>query len=260
MINRIGLYLYVLLYFEILKSLILHSNINFNITVLRDINFFNLWAQLIIFGLSIGLFMLFQILNNDNDKKITFKNTLHFDLLLVVLTLLTYWLLFEKFILLFAILLISILAFEYIRKYFFGNLFTFVFFGIFLLIMSTTTLISSYQLNEYKKDIKYKIQSENILINGNSENDPIAELLLEELDENIHVDEKLNILVQNSDSSEIISQYLFNTHLRGFWNNYDVQIYPVSRHSSEFQHYTQFLKFTGKKLKETGFYSLPASG
>ncbi|MDO9634615.1 MAG: ATP-binding protein [Paludibacter sp.] len=259
MINRIGLYLYVLLYFEILKSLILHSNINFNITVLRDINFFNLWAQLLIFGLCIGLFILFQILNNGNDKKITYKNIIRFDLLLVVLTLLAYRILFEKFILLFAILLISILAFDYIRKYFFGNQFTFVYFGIFLLIMSTTTLISSYQLNEYKKDIKYKIQSENILVNGNSENDPIAELLLEELDEKIRSDAKLRVLLENPDSAEIISQYVFNTHLRGFWNKYDVQIFPVSRHSSEFQHYTQFLKFTGKKLKETSFYSLPAS-
>ena len=259
MMNRICLYLYVLLYFEILKSLILHSNISFNITVLRDINFINLWAQLLIFGLSIGLFMLFQILNNGRTNKITFKNTIRFDLALSALTLIVYWMLFQKFILLFAIILISILAFDYIRKYFFGNQFTFVFFGIFLLIMSITTLISSYRLNEYKKDIKFKIQSENILINGNSENDPIAELLLEELDENIHTDEKLHILIQNPDSAEIINQYVFNTHLRGFWNKYDVQIYPVSKNSSEFEHYSQFLKFTGKKLKETGFYSLPAS-
>lgn len=259
MMNRICLFLYVLLYFEILKSLIFHSNISFNITVLRDINFINLWAQLLIFGLSIGLFMLFQILNNDNAKKITFKKTIRFDLALAVLTLIVYRVLFQEFILLFAILLISILAFDYIRKYFFRNQFTFVFFGVFLLIMSVITLISAYRLNEYKKDIKYKIQSENILINGNSENDPIAELLLEELDKNIDTDEKLHLLIENPDSAEIIGKYIFNKHLRGFWNKYDVQIYPISKNSSEFEHYTQFLKFTGKKLKETGFYSLPAS-
>ncbi|MDD2286712.1 MAG: ATP-binding protein, partial [Paludibacter sp.] len=159
----------------------------------------------------------------------------------------------------FILLLASVLLFDYIRYYFFSDKFTFNTFGIFLFILSLTTLYSSYQLSTYKKHIKYKIQAENILVNGNSENDPIAELLLEELDKNLRKDETLRLLIQNPNATDAINKHIYEKHLHGFWNKYNVQIYPVLKNSPETAYYIRFLEFTGKKLKETGFYSLPAS-
>ena len=252
-------YLYVLFYFEILKSIILHSNINFNIAVLRDIHFINIWALFIIFLLGSGLFFLLRITDNKHHKKIKPTKKISIELIFIFVSIILYALIFKDFTLLYILLLFTLLIFDSIRYFFFDSRFTFNTFGIFIFILSLITFFSSYRLSEHKKIIKYSIQAENILVNGNSENDPIAGLLLEELDKNLHKDVFLKQLIHEQTDIDSINKHIYQKHLQGFWNKYNIHIYPVSANSPETDYYLRFLEFTGKKLKNTNFYSLPAS-
>lgn len=258
-VKKVVFYLFAMVYFEILKSIVFHSNINFNIAFSRDIHFVNIWAQFIIFLLGTGMFFILQIVNSPGKKDTKPGKYLFTELLFVTSSILVYSLVFKEFSLLYTFLLLTILIFDSVRNYFFHNKFTFYTFAIFIITLSLISFFSAYRLTEHKKFIKYNIQAENILVNGNSDNDPIAELLLEELDKNLRKDVLLKQLLLNQHDTDTINKHIYQKHLYGFWNKYTVQIYPVTRKSSETEYYIRFLEFTGKKLKNTGFYSLPAS-
>jgi len=53
-------------------------------------------------------------------------------------------------------------------------------------------IVNSLLINEEKNKNKYRILAENIYINGNTENDRMADILLEELDLQIINDKKSN--------------------------------------------------------------------
>jgi signal transduction histidine kinase len=256
--QRIFLYIYIVFFFEITKSLILNSNLSFNLLVLRDSIFTNIWTQFLIFALALGLFFLLHITENFPLKN-KLKKAISSEIIFIFATVILYSLIFQTFILYFIGFLIVIIIFDYIRRRYFNKPFDFKTFGIYFFILNFIMLILSYQLNEYKKFNKYKVLTENILVNGNSDNDPIAELLLEELDKNLREDSTLFQLVTKPDSIETMTKYVFNNYLSGFWNKYNVSINVVSNHSSSYEYYKEYLKFNGKKLKETNFYSLPAS-
>ena len=256
--QRVTLYLYILFFFETVKSIILNSSISFNLLVLRENLFTNIWSQFLVFALATGLFFMLQTAQN-YSLKINFKKALGIEFIFILLSIILYSIIFQKFALYFIVFLLTVIVFDFVRRRYFKNRFNFNTFAIYFFILNFVILIVSYQFNDFKKFNKYKILSENILVNGNSENDPIAELLLEELDKNIREDQKLNQLLSASDSIEAINNYVFNNYLRGFWNKYDISIKLISRNSFDYEYYKQYLQYTGKKLKETGFYSLPAS-
>jgi len=65
--------------------------------------------------------------------------------------------------------------------------------------------------------------------------------------------------MRDKTDTDSVNKHIYQKHLYGFWNKYNVQIYPVSGNAPETDYYVRFLEFTGKRLKNTGFYSLPAS-
>lgn len=256
--QRTGLYLYILFFFETIKSLILNSNLSFNLFVLRENIFTNIWTQFLIFLLAFGLFLLLRLTEN-YSLKTNLRKAAGTEIIFIILSLVIYNIIFQSFALQFTGFLATIIVFDFIRRRYFKQNFSFKIFGIYFFLLNLVILIISYQFNEYKKFNKYKILSENILVNGNSENDPIAELLLEELDKNLREDTKLLRLAAYPDSTETMVRYIFNNYLSGFWNKYNVNIKTIKDHSTEYEYYKEYLAYNGKKLKETGFYSLPAS-
>lgn len=257
-LQRAGLYFYILFFFETIKSLILNSNLSFNLSVLRENIFTNIWTQLLIFVLAFGLFFMFKITQYQTPKTNT-KKTFRIDLFYTLLSIISYIFVFQEFILHYVCFLFTIILFDFLRRRYFNSSFDFKTFGIYFLILNIVILIISYQFNEYKKFNKYKILSENISVNGNSESDPIAELLLEELDKNIKDDVYIKQLATKPDSTEAIITYIYNNFLSGFRNKYNVNIKVISQQSSAYEYYKEYLAYNGKRLKETGFYTLPAS-
>ena len=257
-LQRAGLYLYILFFFETIKSLILNSNLSFNLLVLRENIFTNIWTQLLIFVLAFGLFFMLQITQSKAPKTST-KNTIRIDLIYILLSIISYIFVFHEFTIYYVCFLFTIILFDFLRRRYFNSSFDFKTFGIYFLILNFVILVISYQFNEYKKFNKYKILSENISVNGNSESDPIAELLLEELDKNIKEDVYIKQLATKPDSVEAITRYVFNNYLSGFRNKYNINIKAISQLSSAYEYYKEYLAYNGKRLKETGFYTLPAS-
>lgn len=257
-IQRACLYLYILFFFEIIKSLMINSSISFNLLMIRENMITNVWTQLLIFLLTFGLFFMLKIAQKNTLKR-DLKKTVGIEFIFIVLSVILYSIFFHQFTGYFICFLITIITFDFWRRLYFKSAFNFKTFGIYFFILNLVILLISYQLNEYKKFNKYKTLTENILVNGNSENDPIAELLLEELEKTLKEDIKVQQLVANPDSVKTLTKYVFNNYLSGFWNKYNVSIKSVLDNSNNFEYYKEYLKYNGKQLKETGFYSLPAS-
>lgn len=127
------------------------------------------------------------------------------------------------------------------------------------IIATLLTLGVSHHLNQNKKFTKYQILSENIQINGTSLQDPVAELLLEELAFNLQQDSKLTELAFHPDSSEFLVEYIENKHTFLFKNKFDISIALINSLLPETRDYLTMLQRTGIPIGSTGFYSLPSS-
>jgi pilus assembly protein TadC len=62
--------------------------------------------------------------------------------------------------------------------------------------------------------------------------------------------------MRNDDSVEVISDYLNNNYLRGFWNRFEMRLNAAPQNSDLFSEYQLFLQEKGIKIKQTHFYSI----
>ena len=260
LVRKVFFLFYLLFYFEIFKRLVLHTNISFCISNIHEIDYFNIWAQVLVFILSIGLFVFLLIINNKQTKPQKISKLIPVDFLLAGIGIFIYSLIFREFVTLFTGLLLTVIAFNYIWIYLLDKKITRNIFAVFMLLISVLVFYDAYYFTAYKKSNKYRIQAENILINGHAPDDPFAILLLEDLDKSLKQDHKLKTLSTGAlETDSIINQYLYQKYLQGFWNQFTVHIRTLPRNSHEMSYYVRFLEFAGKKIKNTDFYSLPAS-
>ena len=259
LVRRVFFLLYLLFYFEIFKRLALQTNISFCISNIHEIDFSNIGAQVLIFVLGIGLFVFLLIINDQQTKSKKLSDLILTDLVLAGVGVFVYSLMSREFVTLFTVLIVSVFLFNYVWIYLFGRKTSWNIFAAFMLLLSALFFYDAYHLTEYKKNNKYRIQAENILINGHAPDDPIAVLLLEELDKSLKQDPKLKKLSASTFEADSMNQYLYQKYLQGFWNQFNVHIHTLSKNSHELSYYVRFLEFAGKKVKNTDFYSLPAS-
>lgn len=250
---------YFLLVYYILSSLIFHSSIRVPILQFKDISFLGIWLHLLIFMWGVGLILLFYKTHNLLKAGHFFRQSVLFDLILVLLAGIMLYLFSENEMPQISISLLVIMMVFYSpnilkkRKNIYSYLFVWVF------IFTAFFIVNSLLINEEKNRNKYRILAENIYINGNTENDRMADILLEELDMQIINDKKIKQLSTYSDSTSKVNEYLNESYLRGFWNKYDMRLYVTFSNSAVYQQYTSFIERAGTKLKNTHFYSVPAS-
>lgn len=211
-LNRILLVAYLYLFFQTLRSLVIHSGIHFNILQISDFNFISVWAHGLVFLMATGLsYLLLLSIGRKIHARINKMRT--------------------------------------------GLGGAAIYYLVIVLISTAITL----SLNESKKTKKYSVLTSNIVVNGISENDPIAELLLSELDKQLTDDTAIAQIISNRDSALHIRSYIYNNHLRGFWNKFDIHIFSIRPSGVEFENYKQFVQFSGKRIADSHFYSLPGS-
>ncbi len=211
-IHRLLLIAYVYLFYQVLRSLVIHSGIQFNILQFSDFNFISVWAHGLVFLMATAFTFL---LNLSVGMKMPAR-----------------------------------------LSRFSGSLSaTAIYYLVIVLISSAITL----SLNESKKKSKYSVLTSNIIVNGISENDPIAELLLGELDKQLSDDTVIGQMLSNQYPTLQIQSYIYNTHLRGFWNKFDIHIFSIKPFGVEYENYKQFVQFSGRRITDTHFYSLPGS-
>ena len=109
------------------------------------------------------------------------------------------------------------------------------------------------------KDLaKYRVLAQNVSVNGNVENDRMADLLLEELDGRMAADPQVARLVAQPDSTDALKDYLDERYFRGFWNNYDVQPVAATASSDLLGEYREYIGLTGVRIGRTHFYRVPS--
>lgn len=252
--------LYFVLVYYILSGLINHSSIQLSILHFKDFSGISVWIHFLILIWGIGLAILFfkthKLLKSKEQKKSIIIIDMALGLILLILSLIFLPKDAIRIFISFTILWIGFYVYFLFKK----TKISYGFIAIWVLLYSFFLVWNSFVLDENKKMNKYKILAQNIFINGNSENDRMAEILLEDLDLKISKDKNINKILNKKDSLSVAtSSYLIKTYLRGFWSKYEIRLNVVASHSELFNEYAQFIAKSGTRLKLTHFYSVPAN-
>ena len=248
---------YFVLVYYFLSGLIYHSSIQLSILRFKDFSAISIWVHFLILLWGIGLVLLFfkthiysknqiwQLILTDIFIAMGLFFACYFisqgDALRITASFVALWTGFYSYFL------------------FANKKSIYVFTALWLFIFSGFLVWNSLIINNNKKLDKYKILAQNIYINGSSENDQMADILLEELDIKIIHDRKICKLLTRKDSIQVSNDYLNKTYLRGFWSKYDMRLNIAGRHSKVYREYVDFISKNGIQIKKTHFYSVPAN-
>lgn len=250
---------FFLVVYYLLSGLTYHSSIQLSILQFYDFSVIKIWIYFLILLWGISLSLLF--LKTHSWFKYNYKLKQAFIVEIIISIVL--FICFQFFLpeeaaritisyiaLWFAFFLPFVLP-KAKKEYGIITLWTFIYTAF---IIFNTVLISNIKMND-----KFKILAQNIYINGNTENDRMADILLEELNTLLLNDKKIARLVANTDSLTIANEYLNKTYLRGFWNKYDMRLNAATIGSETYNVYKKFITSVGSQLKNTHFYTVPAN-
>lgn len=250
---------YFWLVYDVLNGLVLHSSIQLNILNFKDITFASLWLHFLLFWWGAGLTLLFYKTHSKIKAELSTSQLIINEIIIAtgIFTLAAFFYtenaikITVSYVIITTIYYLTYLFAKRKNAYSLSALWAFVYISFFI--------INSVLINQTKLSNKFRTLAENIYINGNTENDRMAEIMLEELDLQIINDKKLIKLSTYSDSILRVNAYINENYLRGFWNKYDMRL-NVALANSELQfQYTDFIERAGTRLKDTHFYSVPAS-
>lgn len=245
---------YVLIFF-ILKGLVLHSGMPINILSLRDVEGGVIWLHFLMLIWGVSLALLFFKTHNHCYKAIGLRKMLLADgVILVVFAVILWFTNLTDFsrVLLFCLFLY---AGFYLRYFLHSKLNIYVLAFIWIFFFTLFFVENTVMISNHKAENKYRVLAENILINGNADNDRVAEIMLEELDYQISHDRLLGKFIQHPDSTEQITNYFNENYLRGFWNKYDVQLAVAEPGSILYGQNRNLIESSGIQLRRTHFYS-----
>jgi hypothetical protein len=218
-----------------------------------------LWVHFLILMWGIGLALLFYKTHGWIKSSNELKQAAIAECVILLFVCLFCILFFTTSILRITVSFFILWLFFYL-PYFFPkkkNIYGFMAWWVF--VFTAFTVFNSLVINDAKKNDKFKILAQNIYINGNTENDRMADILLEELDTQISKDKTIARLVSTSDSVSIANKYINETYLRGFWNKYDMRLNVAAKKSDVYYQYSNFITKVGAQLKQTHFFNVPAS-
>jgi len=249
---------YVLVYF-LLKGLIFNSTLQISILQFKDFSLLNSWIHFLMLVWGFGLALLFFKTHAWFKKNLLLRFTFLIELFSGVLM----FFICQKvspqdatFLSVSFVILCMAFYLPYIfPKY--KNLY--IYLACWVFIFTAFIVVNSININQHKKFGKYKVFAQNVSVNGNTENDRMADILLEELEIQIKNDRKLNRFVTLHDSLTAANDYLDKMYQRGFWNKYDMRINAASIHSVLYKEYSEYIANFGTHLKNTHFYSIPAN-
>jgi len=214
-----GLTAYLILFS--IKDLVINSDLMLNVELIFNPDVYHLIGFSVITGLLFFYFFIyntifnfitlnFQFLENTRGKSIAvlfgitisiLAKILHIDFFVI-------WL----FVFWFAVIVLLLKpGFSFSPS---KLLLTFFFFGI----------ITTYALHIFNNE-KELSKRQNVSLRISSEQDPVAEYLFHEVQENIWEDAKLNqLIIDNPYDEKSILDYLKSEYFNDFWNKYDMQI------------------------------------
>jgi hypothetical protein len=251
--------LYFVLIYYLMRGLVINSSLQLNILQFKDISALSIWIHFLIVVWGLGLALLFFKTHAWFKKNQLLRFTFLIELFCaVVMYFVSKTISPDDSIRIgtsFAILSMMFYLPYIFPKY--KNIYGFT--ACWVLIFTLFVVWNTYKTTCNSKFDKYKVFAQNISANGNTENDRMADILLEELDIQINNDLKIDRLVTKHDTLTAANDYINKTYLRGFWNKYDVRLNAATVHSNLYKEYAQYMANVGTQIKNTHFYSIPAN-
>lgn len=130
---------------------------------------------------------------------------------------------------------------------------------IYLTIATLLCLGFTHHLHQNKKLAKYSILTENSRINGTSRQDPMTELLLEELVLSVETDTLLKRLALDPDSLSTLYSTVSQRYTSLLNAQYDIEIELLNTRQEATREYLSLIQRTGNQVGKTNFYNLPSS-
>ncbi len=260
-LNRILLQFICVIYFiiayYILSSLINHSSIQLNILHFNDFSAISIWIHFLMLIWGIGLTLLFFKTHQISRNKVGKLIITDLILILIICLIIRFISMSDSTRITFSIIGIWFGFYIYIMFSKTKNLYIFSLIWIFFycMFLICNTIIS----NNDRKFSKYKIIAQNTYSNGSSENDQMADILLEDLNLKIQSDKKIARFLIRKDSIQQTNDYLNKTYFRGYWSKYEMRLNIVNNKSKNFSEYAGFISKTGNQIKNTHFYSIPTN-
>ena len=251
--------LYFSLVYYVLSGLVYHSSIQLSILRFNDFSFISIWVHFLILIWGVGMVLLFLKTHAWFQLRKCLKQAVIFDLIFSVVLFSVCFIFIIQDAIRISISFTIICGSFYLPYLFPKYKKTYVYLVVWVLAFSCFVIFNSLIINSNKKLDKYKILAQNISINGNTDNDRMADILLEELDLQIRKDKKIGKLVIKTDSLTQAVNYLNANYLRGFWNKYEMRLNAATIHSSLDIEYKKFISTVGTQVKSTHFYSVPAN-
>lgn len=248
-----------LLVFYFLISVVNHSSIQIPILEFSDFTFLGIWSHLLIYIWGVGILLLFYKSHNWMFGKHLKQQAIIIDLIIIILISILLFTFSKQVLPDFLISVTAITTILYLPYFFVKRRYNFRFLFLWVLAYTLFFTLSIYIENLEKNKTKYRVIAENIYINGNTESDRMADVLLEELNTQFIHDKVLRNLSTVSDSAQKINRYLNENYLRGFWSKYEMRLSVTFVNSSLSKQYQDFIDRDGSKLRNTNFYSIPAS-
>jgi len=251
--------LFFTLIFFILKGLVLHSGMPINILSLNDLDKGVIWLHFLILLWGISFALLFFKSHNYSLKAFGLRTMLWTDffiLLAIAIILLITNGSDTSRILLFLLFLYS----GFYIPYFLSKRKNYYVLGTIWVLFFTVFIVeNSAMLTKKKTESKYKVLAENISFNGNSENDKVTEILLEELSNEISNDTQIASIFANSNSVDSINEYLSANYLRGYWNKFNIQLALAKQNSDIFRQNSTLIESSGIPVGTSNFFALTSS-
>ncbi|MDL2289787.1 HAMP domain-containing protein [Paludibacteraceae bacterium OttesenSCG-928-F17] len=247
---------YFVLLYVLLRSLIFHSSIQMNILHMNDFSFMGVWAHILILLWGIALALIFFKTHNYFIRKKLVQRVLVIDVMILsLLFLITLFipsvrtkLFIVPYFLITAGYYLSYLLKEYKHNY--------VHLIIWCVVYAFFIVWNLLELNIEKNTCKYRVLAQNIYINGNLGNDPVADVMLEDLDNQLMSDAEFLRMIHEDEVLEETQDYLNKNYFRGFWNKYEMLLTRVDKNSPLYEEYMYYIE-NGNLLQGTHFYSIP---
>lgn len=251
--------LYFALVFYLMSGLIYHSSIQLAILRFTDFSILAVWVHFLILVWGVSMALMFFKTHNWYYKHQKLNTAFAFDILLAFVLSSLCWFISPDDAMRLAVWF-SIITILFYLPYLFPkqkNIYGFI--ALWLLVFTAFLITNSYNINDNLKYKKYKLLAQNIYVNGNYENDRMADILLEELDAELKSDERINSLLESTDSLDSANKYLNEKYLRGFWNKYEMRLNVGFAHSDLHTQYMKYIEAVGSRIKDTHFFSVPAN-
>lgn len=250
---------FFILIFFILKGLVLHSGMPINILSLHDLDKGVIWLHFLMLLWGISFALLFFKSHNYSLKAIGQRKMIRTDIFILIVIAIFVYITDNNDTNRILLFLLFLYSGFYIPYFITRNKNYYVLGAVWILFFTVFLVENSAMLTKKKTESKYKVLAENISINGNSENDKVTEILLEELSNEISNNSQIPKLAEIANSYDSISDYLTENYLQGYWNKFNSQLTVTRKNSALYGQNKNLLESTGIPIGKTNFQALTST-